>query len=75
MSDTQQKVELIVACGYGDVGFQMTPNAVTRDWLLSMGYGKLVDAKPALLSAKAADKVAGGAANVAKAVKGALHLR
>lgn len=59
--DTNPEVELTVACGYGDVGFRMRPNALVRDWLLAMGYAKIVEAeqpsRPAKLAGKAAAKL------------------
>jgi hypothetical protein len=44
------EVELTVACGYGDVGHRLRPNAVVRAWIIDNGYGKLVGQPPADLS-------------------------
>jgi hypothetical protein len=76
MAGSNPEVELVVACGYGDKGFRMRPNAMVRQWLLNTGYGRLVtDQKPALLSTRAGEKVAGAARAVKSAVKGSLNLR
>lgn len=57
--DNNPEVELTVACGYGDVGQRLRPNAVVRDWIIGNGYGRLVNEaespeRPARMSAKAA---------------------
>lgn len=79
MAGTPPEVELTVACGYGDVGYRFRPGAIVREWVLGMGYGRLVqdvrDQRPAILSARAGDKVAGAARAVKAAVKGSLNLR
>jgi len=61
MSGTLKPVEILVACHYGDVGRRLTPNATLRDWLVSQGYAKVVEAetpeRPAKLTARAAAKI------------------
>lgn len=63
---TLKKIRLTVACGYGDAGFEFTPNGVTRDWLVARGWAVLVDevelngGRPARLAGKAAKKIADG---------------
>ena len=78
MAGTLKKVRLTVACGYGDVGFEFTPNGTTRDWLMERGWAKIVDDKPASFSDKAAATV--GAVrtktkNAKEAVKGLFQAR
>lgn len=66
------EVEIIVACGYGDVGHRLRPNGVVRDWIVGNGYGKVVEAaspaRRAVLSAGAAAKL--GAATAKKLIGG-----
>jgi len=77
MAGTSPEVQITVACAYGDVGHRLRPTAMVRDWLIGMGYAKVltVDPKPAVLTARASEKVAGVARAVKTAVKGSLNLR
>ncbi len=65
MAGTLKKMRLTVACGYGDVGFEFTPNGTTRDWLLERGWAVIVNevepgGRPAKLARAAAKKIAEG---------------
>lgn len=63
MAGTLKKVRIVVACAYGDVGREFTPNGTLRDWLLAQGYAVVVNGhdlnqRPAKLAGKAARKIA-----------------
>jgi len=66
MAGTLKQVRLTRACGYGDVGTLLTPNATVRDWILQNNFGVVIataheaetPARPAKVSALAARKLA-----------------
>lgn len=61
MAGTNPKVEIVVACAYGDVGTVLHPNGVLRDCLVGNGYAKVVEAeapeRPARMARKALEKL------------------
>ena len=63
MAGTLKQVRITVACAYGDVGHEFTPNGTLRDWLVGNGFAEVIEAaspaRPAKIGAKALDKIKG----------------
>ena len=65
MAGTLTKVKFVRAWQNYRVGDEITPNGTLRDWLVGQGFAEVVRAqqvqRPALLSPRAARKLADGA--------------